>query len=160
MHKSEFIRGCFLFRSSTITTSIYILFSIFLLANCNDSKKDILNRDPNGTSELQITMREMYEHYDEIKKDLLQGKSIEEVKAFKHILTDIPTEDKKNKTAIYKTMSQVYFNAVEQMNLQRDQEAFKLVVDACMSCHQQICPGPMIKIKKLYVNSTQNNIEP
>ena len=28
---------------------------------------------------------------------------------------------------------------------------FNAVINACASCHTNVCPGPMVRIKKLYV---------
>lgn len=125
---------------------------VLIMASCNEDKPKILNRDPNGTSELQLTMREMYDYFDEVKKQLSEGKSINDIKAFKHINTDTPTEKGKNSTEIYKAMASSYFTAVEYMNMEKNAEAFNQIVNTCMACHQQVCPGPMVKIKKLYTS--------
>jgi len=120
------------------------------MAGCVEEKTKILNRDPNGTSELQLTMRDMYDYFEDVKKELAAGIKPENIKAFKHIMTDTPTEKGKNVTEVYKAMAQSYFMAVENMNLEKNQEAFNQIVNTCMSCHQQVCPGPMVRIKKLY----------
>lgn len=136
------------------------IFSLFIttvlasaiLVTCTESpaKSPIQNRDPNGTSELQMTMRHMYDYFEEVKVQLDAGKKVDEIKAFEHLLSDTPTETGKNKTAIYKALAQNYLFAIDNMNTRKDKESFKLIVDACMSCHQKVCPGPMVKIKKLY----------
>ncbi len=129
--------------------AVLIVFVLFM-ASCAEEKSKILNRDPNGTSELQLTMRDMYDYFDEIKKELAAGNKPENIKAFKHIMTDKPTEEGKNASEVYMAMADSYFLAVENMNLEKNQEAFNQLVSSCMSCHQQVCPGPMVKIKKLY----------
>lgn len=128
---------------------------IIALASCKqvaDTKTStIVNRDPNGTSELQLTMREMYDHFEQIKQAVVDGKELEEIRVFDHILTDRPTEAGKNTTDLYKAMAASYFHAVDQLKAEQDQASFELIVDTCINCHRQVCPGPTVKIKKLYL---------
>ena len=115
----------------------------------------IHNRDINVTSELQLTMRNMYDYFEEVKTQLNNGTPPDEVKKFEHLLTDSPTEPGKNESDLYKAMAQNYLIAVDNMNDQKSKEAFNQIVDTCMSCHQQVCPGPMVRIKKLYPDAHQ-----
>lgn len=131
--------------------SCFLLLLFIILSACNSPKSEVLNRDPNGTSELQLTMREMFEYFETVKKQVEEGVNVEDIKEYKHILTDTPTEEGKNATDIYTTMADAYFYAVKQMNEEKDKAAFKLLVDGCMNCHRQVCPGPMVRIKKLYL---------
>ncbi len=136
----------------TITACLFV--TILLLASCKQecaAPPTIVNRDPNGTSELQLTMRDMYDHFEKIKEAVIAGKDVSEVEVFDHILTDTPTEEGKNATEIYKAMAASYFYVVEQLKEHNDHASFELIVDTCMNCHKQICPGPMVKIKKLYI---------
>lgn len=135
-----------------VVVSVLIVLVIGL-ASCKQdgSTTSVVNRDPNGTSELQLSMREMYDHFEKIKADVIAGKDVSDVEIFDHILTDTPTEAGKNATDIYKSMAASYFYAVEQLKVDQDLSSFELIVDTCMNCHKQICPGPMVKIKKLYI---------
>ena len=125
---------------------------VITMVQCTSSKTPQLsNRDPNGTSELQLTMREMYDHFDEIKSTLHEGGKIKNVEAFANLLTDVPTEEGKNETPIYKAMAESYLRTVETFRQDPTKDHYKQVVNTCMGCHQQVCPGPTVKIKKLYL---------
>lgn len=124
---------------------------MMIIASCNSGTDSESISDPNGTSPLQETMRGMYDYFDLVKKELAEGKTIEEVAAFEHIMTDRPTEHGKNTTTAYKTMAASYFAAINQMNIDPTTEAYNAIVQSCMDCHQQVCPGPMVRIKKLYL---------
>jgi len=40
--------------------------------------------------------------------------------------------------------------SLETVDYARKADVFDSLVGNCMSCHQALCPGPMVKIKKLY----------
>jgi hypothetical protein len=54
-------------------------------------------------------------------------------------------------------MSSVYLQSSERLNKSHDNlsETFNIMVDNCMNCHQKMCPGPMVKIKKLYIPKSE-----
>ena len=124
------------------------------LAACDQSDKMVVvtgQKDPNGTSELQVTMRVMYDHFAEIKQAIQAGRDIAEVEVFEQILTDKPTESGKNRTEIYREMADNYIKAARQLQDKQDATSYEQVVMTCMLCHKQVCPGPMVKIKQLYL---------
>jgi len=44
---------------------------------------------------------------------------------------------------------------VEQLkdkNNPNHEEAYDMMINACMKCHEAMCPGPIVKIKKMVRN--------
>jgi len=131
--------------------AIFLLFAkIFLvLIACQDNKVKPLN--PNGDTELAILMREMYDEAEKIKNDIAAGKEVKFNLKHHEILTAESTMPEKAASPEYKSYAEIYLNAIEQMkNKPVDPEAaFQNMVASCTACHQSLCPGPLVKIKKL-----------
>lgn len=115
------------------------------------SKKGILH--PNNDSELTLLMREMYDYYDSLKVDIQNGDLPSEFRNFSEIHSAIATQPSKSESPLFKAMSTVYLESAERLNESKSNmpQVFNHMIDNCMNCHQQMCPGPMVKIKKLYL---------
>ena len=133
--------------------------SLFLACeNQSETKKEqpsSVNKkslNPNGDSELALLMRDMYSEAERIKEQIAEGEKITISLDHGKILTAHATEPEKAASKEFKAFSQLYLNNIEQLKDSKGEEAskyFSKLVDNCMSCHQAICPGPLVKIKKL-----------
>lgn len=134
-----------------ILTFILYLALVILACNSNPSKKaNTIN--PNGDSELALLMREMFDKSMEAKKDLENNQSIEAIERFDHMKVVEATEPEKANSLLYKSMADSYLASVDAMNnAPASHEKFNIMVDNCMGCHKAMCPGPMVKIKRLYL---------
>lgn len=126
---------------------------VLLGSSCADSTCKKPPYPPNQDSELTLLMRQMYDHYaaigDSIGMPDYQGK----VRAFSEVHTAKSTEPTKATSPLYQAMATTYLAAVHDLNqaaTARD-SSYNIVVDQCMNCHRQLCPGPMVKIEKLYL---------
>lgn len=109
--------------------------------------------NPNGDSELAILMREMYEEGERIKQEIEEGKKPTIKVDYRRMLTAQATEPEKAASDTYHAFAQAYFGIMESLEKASAEEAPKIfvnMVDNCMECHQQLCPGPRMRIKKLY----------
>lgn len=104
-------------------------------------------------SELTLLMREMYNYFDSVKVDIKNGTFTDQIKTFQEIHRAVATSPEKSSSELYKAMATVYSNAANQVNnLEFNRIAsFNSMVDNCMNCHKQMCTGPMVRIKKLYI---------
>lgn len=118
----------------------------------SNSKSKVIN--PNGDSELALWMRDAFDTMMVRKKAMKEGDysvSLPIDQALKHAQA---TEPEKAQSELYQAMAQTYissihaFNEAVQLN---KKDKFNGIVDQCMSCHTQLCPGPRVKIKKLYM---------
>lgn len=138
----------------TICISICIA-SILLLANCSEPACD---KKPKYTmavdSELTLLMRDMFAYYDSIKVNITNDDLHEQIKVFQEVHKAVATSPEKSSSDLYQAMATIYVQSAERLNrpgIDR-KEAFNLMVDNCMNCHKQMCPGPMVRIKKLYID--------
>lgn len=110
--------------------------------------------NPNGDSELALLMRKMFEESLDMRRAVLKGEKPEISLDLAKIHTVQATEPEKQASESYKAWGTAFLNAVKMYNeapLSEVKEAYTLMIDQCMNCHGQLCPGPTVKIKKLYL---------
>ncbi len=110
--------------------------------------------NPNGDSELALTMRDMYESMAVMKYRIETEKQITKVPNFDRLLTDTPTdEDMKNET--FEGFAKAWLAHLNQMktaNMTNQVSKYKNLINTCIACHENSCPGPIVKIEKLNLN--------
>jgi CRISPR/Cas system CSM-associated protein Csm2 small subunit len=147
----------------SLTSFLLICISIFFA--CTQASKEEKNvaapkkevkapLNPNGDSELALLMRGMYEEAERIKKQVKQGEEVTVELDHMKILSAHATEPEKAASAEFKGFAKLYLARLEELKT-ADGEAkevvYKSLVESCMSCHQVLCPGPMVRIKKLRI---------
>lgn len=137
--------------------SIFALLAVLIitLSNCNspsDQKQTKFTMAED--SELTLLMRDMYNYFDTLKTDIIAGELTDDIKVFQDIHTAVATSPEKVSNELFQGLASIYVNSAKRLNRPNvnKQDAFNLMVDNCMNCHQQMCPGPMVKIKKLYID--------
>jgi hypothetical protein len=110
--------------------------------------------NPNGDSELALLMREMFDDGMRIRQQILDGEEPDVLKKFEAIHTAVPTEEGKTDSDHYRQMAKAYVAALktlEDATVEDRYDSYQAVVQSCMNCHKAICPGPMVRIKKMYL---------
>lgn len=138
-------------------TAAFFMTLVIVLSNCDNgqSKPKMGILHPNKDSELTLLMRDMYDYYDSLKVHVENGNLPDNIRDFAEIHQAVSTEPSKAESPLYKAMSTVYLDSAKRFNTSKNntKELFNIMIDNCMNCHQQMCPGPMVKIKKLYVKN-------
>jgi hypothetical protein len=136
-----------------------LIFLTVVLSNCTgkDAKTGGSRFTMREDSELTLLMRDMFEYYDSLKVNIENGEIPENIKDFQRVHSAVSTEPSKAKSELYKAMAIVYQESADRLkNNEIDlPKAFNLMVDNCMNCHKQMCPGPMVRIKKLYLEDVE-----
>lgn len=110
--------------------------------------------NPNGDSELALLMRDMYDEGMVVKTKIQNGEMPELLLDFEKIHTAQATEPEKAASPAYKVHALSYLQAVDALkNADAGQleKSYNKMVDACMNCHKALCPGPVVRIKKMYL---------
>ncbi len=107
-------------------------------------------------SELALLMRDMVAHVDSSKARMQRSaEPLPYPERFERIFTATPTDgelpiDRFSFTAFadgyLKQVRSFHDSALEDRRL-----TFNAMVDACAACHSSACPGPLVKIRKMYV---------
>ncbi|MEO1260865.1 MAG: hypothetical protein AAFZ15_18850 [Bacteroidota bacterium] len=114
----------------------------------------IMPVNPNGDSELALLMRDMYDEGMVVKTKIQNGEMPELLLDFEKIHTAQATEPEKAASPAYKVHALSYLQAVDALkNADAGQleKSYNKMVDACMNCHKALCPGPVVRIKKMYL---------
>lgn len=109
--------------------------------------------NPNGDSELALLMRAMYEDAAQMKAAIDRGETPKPSLDHEALLTAAATEPEKAASPTYQVHARSYLQALkglQQADAPQAAVLFKGMVDSCMGCHTALCPGPRVRIKKLY----------
>ncbi len=110
--------------------------------------------NPNGDSELAILMREMADEAESIKIQIEKGERPEVRVDYHEILTATATEPEKKASPVYEAFAESH---IQSMQLLEDADTSRMLslydnmVNNCINCHKELCPGPLVRIKKLKV---------
>ncbi|MDQ3100642.1 MAG: hypothetical protein M3R08_04590 [Bacteroidota bacterium] len=106
-------------------------------------------------SELALLMRLMAVHADSVKAAIQKGNDLPPYpKDISTLFTATPTEGMHIDPITYPTFGNDYIAKVDMLYAGSMQERSKLyngLVQGCANCHTTHCPGPMMRIKKMYV---------
>ncbi|MCB9192185.1 MAG: hypothetical protein H6602_11015 [Flavobacteriales bacterium] len=108
--------------------------------------------NPNGDSELALLMREMFEESDSLKQIVIDGKELSGLNKYQEIHSAIPT-DSTVRGPVFDAFAQNYIASIKALEASDSASIFNFnhMVDQCMNCHTEFCPGPKKRIKKLYI---------
>jgi hypothetical protein len=147
------------------------LFTAFLLISfawsCNEATKDVPKEEKqelsetgmtivNGVerSELALLMRKMYDEMKLVKDSINQGYEVKTdfYEEFKRIQTAHATEPEKIDDT-YQAMAGAFLDnySLFEQTAENPTEAFNIMLQNCLVCHQQKCPGPVKAINKLKI---------
>lgn len=128
----------------------YLFIALFTLTlpSCSSDATESEKKD----AELALLMRRMFDETMEVKKSIVQGNTSVEIPRFEDIHTATPTDPDVHEDGFY-VFADAYLWAVDALDVTDTAHAehFNAVVDQCMHCHTEYCPGPKVRIKKLYI---------
>jgi len=131
-----------------------VTLAIIMITACGqpaaEQKKRPIN--PNGDSELALLMRDMFEESDSLKQRVISGQTLAGLKKYEDIHSAIPT-DPTVTGPVFEAFAEAYISSIKELESSDSTSVFKFnkMVDQCMNCHTEFCPGPKKRIKKLYI---------
>ncbi len=123
---------------------------LFYILSCNDVKNQSVPKD----SELTLLMRQMYDESEQIKAQILKGEKPQILDQAEALLHSHSTDPSVAESEAFKLFAESYLAAIDALknaDAAHIQTSYEIMVTSCMNCHRQLCPGPMMKIKKLYL---------
>ena len=108
--------------------------------------------NPNGMSELAVLMREMQTHAAELRSKIDKGEALgpfpkDQMRIFSSWATDMSVRNEG-----YEEFSRGYLIELKMLHevpAGERKERFGRLLDSCVGCHQQSCPGPIVAIEAL-----------
>lgn len=117
--------------------------------SCTKPSKKMIDHVP---SEMAILMDNMYRVSDSIKQEYKTDSTV--VISFNQDnLLKAESVNERVESPEFETMAKTYLSLLKSFNEAKHnrKKKFNNMVDGCMNCHEQICQGPMVRIKKLYI---------
>ena len=131
-----------------------ILTLVVGLAACGPQQESKKQKplNPNGDSELALLMRDMFEESDSLKQLVVDGKQLSGLKKYQDIHSAIPT-DPTVQGPVFEAFAEAYISSIKELETADSSSVYRFnnMVDQCMNCHTEFCPGPKKRIKKLYI---------
>lgn len=145
---------------TTLKIVLCLLLLFVLAVSCSEEEKECSSLDkssaqplnPNGDSELALLMRAMFDEAQQIKEQIANGSPVSLSLDHEKILTAHATEPEKAASEEFQAFATLYLKTIENLQKASPEKAIKLydnMVDNCMTCHKALCPGPIVRIKKL-----------
>ncbi len=110
--------------------------------------------NPNVSSELALLMREMQQYSNTAKSDIKAGRNPAPYPKSFDAINSAKISDNMSKSDYYESFAGVYLMAVKSYakSLPADRiDTYNNMVNTCLACHSQHCPGPVPVIKKLLI---------
>ncbi len=105
-------------------------------------------------SEMALLMEQMYVDNQRLRERIKKGEQIGEFpQHFLDIHKAVMTDEEEN-DAFFKEQAAQFVKAQQMIysDPQNAKQHFNKGVDACLSCHEVKCGGPIPRIKKLYID--------
>lgn len=109
------------------------------------------DRNPNGLSELAQLMRVMNDDMVALRERVLAGEPVGPLPEHHYGMRCAWPTDQKARNRAYDGMAVHYLGRLEAMHAPGadPQASYEALVDACVTCHQARCPGPVAAILEL-----------
>lgn len=134
---------------------------MLLFASCSsnqekDSKEadaeNCTNPNTDHPKPMALKMRSMYQQVEKMNSLLLAGKSIDSTDFPIPAFVDLEPTDSTVVTTIFKQKAENYnlaFSHLLESKGHDQKTAFNNLLQSCITCHQENCPGPIKKIRRL-----------
>ncbi len=119
-----------------------------------DSSQKVCNINPNGDSELAKLMRSMYSQLSSVRQSAIDGKLGGGYPSFIDSIYSATPTDSTMVDEEFPSRAKEYITAINEMYHRYPESqhlGYDIVVSKCESCHMHYCPGPLGKIRKLYI---------
>ncbi|MAW21791.1 MAG: hypothetical protein CMD16_05305 [Flavobacteriales bacterium] len=127
--------------------------SFYSCSRLNDKEKSTAINFPNKSSELAELMRDLVENTEEVKLQISKNEKPGFFIEFDKLHTAVPTDLAVRDDGHFTSFANNYIATVNELiNTTGDkEEKYNKMIQSCIICHQQICPGPIKRIKKLRI---------
>ena len=138
---------------ATIFLILLVIMSLFSFKK-DLSKRDTMSNYTAQDSELALLMREIHENAKLLKLLLQNGEDITPYGSD----VDFILEAQPTRPAVqgpeFESFARYYIKMNEDVYSEPSIENYNGLVESCVACHQEFCPGPIKTIKKLHIKQS------
>ena len=133
-----------------------ILIIAFLTSACSDKNPSNAIINPNQSSDLALLMRKLADEMTLAKKEINAGKQYR-FSDYSDMHTAPATKPEVPQTEFYQLMTKSFLQSISHFNSLQSQTQtdFHDLIQSCIACHQNVCPGPIVRIEKLYFKKNE-----
>ena len=146
--------------SARFLTSLGLLVFSLVLMQCTGAAVETKKADPrlapaqpNYTSELAQSMRDLDAELLEIRELLEAGEDVEGMRFTEYQFTALHPTDSSMLVDGFQALSMAFSHHVAEFNAAPAAETYSAVVGGCEACHMRSCPGPLQRIAKRYLSA-------
>ncbi len=126
------------------------------LLACTKMKQEIKGNfvNPNGETELAAFMKSIHDETLLAKVACLKGEKYTFTTEEQTIFTSDAADPDKVASERYQMFGQAYLNSLDAYKKASNtdlEDSYNQMVGACENCHQALCPGPLVRVKRLYL---------
>jgi hypothetical protein len=140
----------------------YLVFVISVLfLSCNQDK----SKEKNSTcekpkeefqmyeaSDMATLMEQMYVHNKQLREKIIKNDSLGNLPEYFSKISKATMTKSKERDAFFNEKVGVFIKAQSEIYTSKNtKESFNAMVNACISCHEVKCGGPIERIKTLYI---------
>lgn len=143
----------------------------FMLFSCQNKQEKVVNlksvtQDSNSCSkekkfvmyemsEMALLMEQMYAHNMQLKSRIIKGDSVGKFPDFFNKIFTAKFTTTDDNDAFFQENAKKYIQVQKLIydNPKNAKQHFNDGVNACITCHQGKCGGPIPRIKKLFINN-------
>jgi len=103
---------------------------------------------PNFSSELAISMRDLDAELVSIRERLIAGEDISDARFTEHKFLELTPTDSSMLVEGFQTLTLEFERQGAEFNAAPDAAKYEAVVGGCEACHMRSCPGPLERIAK------------
>lgn len=121
--------------------------------SCSTEKKESKKFEMYEMSEMSMLMEQMYSDNERLKQRIMSGDTIGKFpQHFLNIHKAVMT-DKQENDLFFKQHAKQFIASQELIYKEpsKSKENFNASIDECVACHEVKCGGPLVRIKKLYI---------
>lgn len=139
----------------------FVLILSVLFISCNQNKTEVENStcekskadfEMYEASEMAALMEQMYVHNKQLREKIIKKDSLGEMPKYFLNISEATMTKGKDRDDFFNTKSGFFLKTQSEIyDTKNTKESFNTMVDACISCHEVKCGGPIARIKTLYI---------
>jgi len=139
---------------------LLLVFSVLLLS-CNQNKTEEKNstcEKPKEefqmyeASEMATLMEQMYVHNKQLREKIIKNDSLGKLPEYFSKISKASMTKGKERDDFFNEKAGLFIQAQSEIYTSKNsKESFNAMVNACISCHEVKCGGPIERIKTLYI---------
>lgn len=139
---------------------LFVIMSVLFLS-CNGNKSEEKNENCEKpkeelkmyeASEMAILMEQMYVHNKQLREKILKNDSLGNLPDYFSKISSATMTKGKERDAFFNEKAPIFMKSQAEIYSSKNaKESFNTMVNACISCHEVKCGGPIERIKTLYI---------